>query len=529
PATPAALVTGVSADQLVEGEHAVLSWSGGSGEGAVTFELVDGNGSCMLDGADLAAIAEGTCTVRATQDGDTQYAAGVGSEVVVTVLAPPPTTTTSTTSTTTTTTEPATTSTSTTSTSTTSTTTTTTSTGTSTTSTTTTAPPPAPRAAMLTTFGAVHAVDTHPTASHLLPAPDRRLRANEVLAMQITGLAGRVPASGVGAVAVVVTVDGATASGHLTAYPCGVRPTASMLNVTAGRTVSSAAMVPVDAVTGRVCVVVSTAAHVAVDVTGWTARSGGHHAVGPVRVIDTRPGTRAARDVPRRPLTPGAPLRVLVTGISGVTPSDGVAAVLVHVTTVNAAGPGHLTIWACGAVPRTSTLNFNGPTAVANFAVVAVAADTGEVCVQSTRATHVVVDLTGWVASGQGYTPTDARRVVDTRPTSTAPAPLRGRLEPNRTVQVRIADLDGVVPASQARAVAVNVTVVGGTRAGTVRLGACDAGGASTSVAFAAGQTVAGGAIVRIAAGDERWCISTTAAAHVVIDVSGWFDGGIPG
>ena len=47
---------------------------------------------------------------------------------------------------------------------------------------------------------------------------------------------GGVPASGVGAVAVHVTVTGATGSGYVTAYPGGgTAPTASTLNVTAGR------------------------------------------------------------------------------------------------------------------------------------------------------------------------------------------------------------------------------------------------------------------------------------------------------
>lgn len=347
--------------------------------------------------------------------------------------------------------------------------------------------------------------------------------------MQVTGLAGRVPARGVGAVAVVVTVDGATAAGHLTAYPCGARPTASMLNVTARRTVTSSALLPVDPVSGRVCLVVSTTAHVAVDVTGWTAVDGGHHPVGPARVIDTRPGARALRDVPRRTLTPGTTLRVPFTDLTGLTPRDGVAAVVVHVVAVNADGPGHVTVWACGPTPRTSTVNFAGPTAVANLAIVGVAPDTGEVCITTSRATHVVVDLTGWVEADHGFTPLPARRVVDTRPGATAPAPVHGRVEPSRSVPVRLVDLDGTVPVDRVRVIALNVTVVGGPASGVVRLGACDGGAASASVAFTAGQTVAGGAMVRIPAGDARWCITTSAAAHVVIDVSGWFDGGLPG
>lgn len=376
---------------------------------------------------------------------------------------------------------------------------------------------------MLTTFAAVHAADTHPQVAHVLPTPERRLRAGEVLTLQMTGLAGRVPASGVGAVAMTVTIDGATAAGHLTAYPCGVRPTASMANFSAGRTVTGAALVPVQAATGRVCVVATVAVHVAIDVTGWTAAQGGHHAVGPTRVIDTRPGTAAARDLPRRQLQPGATSRVTFTGLAGLTPGDGVAAVVLHVTTVNATGPGHLTVWACDAVPRTSTVNFVGPSPVANFAVVGVSPATGEVCFTSSRATHLVVDLTGWIETERGFTPVISRRVVDTRPGSTAPAPARGRIAPGTAVPVRLADLDGAVPNVSVGALTVNVTVVPGRTSGVVRLGACDGSAPAASVSFTAGQTVAGGAVLRIPAGDARWCITSTAGAHVVIDVSGWF------
>ena len=500
PAAPALLTTSVSADELEIGGHAVLSSIGGSGEGAISFEVVTGDAVCSVDGDDLTALTDGTCTVRARQAADTRYEANDADGATVTVLTQPPTTTSTSSTTPTTVAESTTTSTSTTT--------------TTTTSTTTTVAPP-PRPAMFTPVAAVRAAD-------------RRLRVGDVLTVQATGLAARVPTSGVGAVAVVVTVDGATAAGHLTAYPCGTRSTASMLNVTPGRKVSSSALVPVDRVSGRVCLVMSTTAHVTVDVTGWTAVAGGLHPVGPARVVDTRPGARALRNVPRRVLTPGVTLRVPVTGLAGLTPRDRVSAVVVHVTTVNATGPGHLTVWACGPTPRTSSVNFTGAQAVANLVVAGVAPGTGEVCISTSRATHVLLDLTGWIEVDRGFTALAARRVVDTRPGAAAPAPVRGRIEPLRTVAVRLADLGGAVPMGRVRAIAVNVTVIGGAKAGVVRLGACDGGGASAAVAFAAGQTVAGGAVLRIPAGDERWCITTTAAAHVVIDVSGWFDGGAP-
>ena len=59
---------------------------------------------------------------------------------------------------------------------------------------------------------------------------------------------GGVPATGVGAVALNVTVTGAAVAGFLTVYPNAVgRPTASNLNFTAGQTIPNMVVVPVGA------------------------------------------------------------------------------------------------------------------------------------------------------------------------------------------------------------------------------------------------------------------------------------------
>ena len=89
--------------------------------------------------------------------------------------------------------------------------------------------------------------------------------------LTVTGRGG-VPASGVGAVALNVTVVTPPATTWLTAYPTGrVRPTASNLNAPAGRTTAAMVIVPVGP-GGQVSLYQHAgAAHLVVDVLAWFA------------------------------------------------------------------------------------------------------------------------------------------------------------------------------------------------------------------------------------------------------------------
>ena len=88
--------------------------------------------------------------------------------------------------------------------------------------------------------------------------------------LQVRGVAG-VPASGVAAVVLNVTVTQPTAAGFVTVYPGGVaRPTASSLNFVAGETVPNLVVAPVGA-DGRVDFFNGSGGTVQViaDVSGW--------------------------------------------------------------------------------------------------------------------------------------------------------------------------------------------------------------------------------------------------------------------
>ncbi|NDB04646.1 MAG: hypothetical protein EBX95_02625 [Acidimicrobiia bacterium] len=111
------------------------------------------------------------------------------------------------------------------------------------------------------------------------------------LVVPVANVAG-VPATGVDAVSVNVTVTGSKANaygGYVTVYPCGTMPDASTLNFVSGQTVPNAAIARVSA-DGKVCIYVYGEADVIVDVNGWFGSARGFTGMTPVRVSDTRNG-----------------------------------------------------------------------------------------------------------------------------------------------------------------------------------------------------------------------------------------------
>ena len=156
----------------------------------------------------------------------------------------------------------------------------------------------------------------------------------DVLEVQMIDLPGYVPALGVGAVSLTVTVTNPDAAGFVTAYPCGVRELVASVNYLAGQTVSNAVIVPVSA-DGKVCFFSMVPADIVVDINGWFTPHG-FGGIAPKRVFDTRPGNSpdALLTVPKTPIAAGNFLSVKVTDMAGV-PAAGVAAVSLNVGVTN--------------------------------------------------------------------------------------------------------------------------------------------------------------------------------------------------
>ncbi len=216
------------------------------------------------------------------------------------------------------------------------------------------------------------------------------LTPTRLLDTRNTGRHAVVPVAapaGSAAVALTLTVTGATAEGYLTAYPCGTEPPlVSNVNFAAGETVAGAAYVPVGA-DGNVCVFTNVSVDVIVDVTGTFSAGGGLRfvPVTPTRVVDTRDGTGGWKGVQAN----GQTIDVVAA------PADAMA-VSGTITIVAPFAPGYLTGTVCGApAGQTSSVNASTGAVMANSLTVALSPG-GTVCIGTLSSTHTLFDTTGW-------------------------------------------------------------------------------------------------------------------------------------
>ncbi|MEO5842659.1 MAG: hypothetical protein ABIQ73_12735, partial [Acidimicrobiales bacterium] len=312
------------------------------------------------------------------------------------------------------------------------------------------------------------------------------------------------------AVVLNVTVDRPDAWGFVTVFPCGgLLPLASNVNFRADQTVANAVTVAVGAA-GKVCVYTSTSTHLIVDVNGAFSPgqgTGGLVAgVVPLRVWDSRSGVKPA----------AASVRELVVRGVGDAPLDATAVVL-NVTVDRPDASGFVTVFPCGGLlPLASNVNFVAGQTVANSVTVAVGA-AGRVCVYTSTATHLVVDVTGAFSPGQG-TGLLVAGLVPSRLWDS-----RGALKPAAgSVRELVVVGQGGVPLD-ATAVVLNVTVDGPDATGFVTVFPC--GGLlplASNVNFVADQTVANAVTVAVGV-VGRVCVYTSAAAHLIVDTNAAF------
>jgi YVTN family beta-propeller protein len=342
-------------------------------------------------------------------------------------------------------------------------------------------------------------------------APAAAVGPGQTLELQVSGQGG-VPATGVGAVALNVTVTQPTAAGYLTVHPAGTaRPVASNLNFEAGQTVPNAVVAKLGT-GGRISIFNSAGTvHLIVDVAGWHATSrnvgAGFTPVPPQRVFDSRTGS---------PIAPGGTVRVKVTNVVEAT------AVALNVTATEPTAGTYLTVFPAGASrPIASNLNVTAGQTRANHVVVKVVGGEVDIFNQS-GTTHVVVDLLGfWSTFGQGrLTPLVPARVLDTRLGLGRPA---GPVGPGETALLRLPGPSGV-PIGLATAVMLNLTVTQPTAGGWLTVHPDDDRPLASNLNFVPGATVPNLVVVPLGADGTLRIYNSAGNSHVIVDVVGWFD-----
>ena len=223
----------------------------------------------------------------------------------------------------------------------------------------------------------------------------------------MTGVHG-VPASGVGAVALNVTVTQPTCAAFLTVFPLRSSRFGIFELMRAGQTIANLVMVGVGT-GGQVSFNVPSACaggiQVLADIQGWYAAPSGtpgpgtYTALTPGRDLDTRNNTGGTAG----PVAGNRTFNLTVSGVHGV-PSSGVSAVVLNVTVTQPTCAAFLTVFPAGQpVPGSSNLNYTSGQTVANLVVVGVSSG-GQVSFNvpsgCAGTIQVIADVQGWFATG---------------------------------------------------------------------------------------------------------------------------------
>lgn len=309
------------------------------------------------------------------------------------------------------------------------------------------------------------------------------------------------------AVALTLEARNPVGPGYLTVYPCGgERPPTSNLNFVTGQRRAAQALATMTT-SKTVCIFSWDGADVDVDVQGWF--------VSGTATAGTGAGaTKATR------FTPAVPARLLDTRETGRNPVDviaapaGASAVALSMVGLNSSEYGSLTVWTCDQPQPALAQIFYGPGEIIAGAAYVLVSAQGTICVSTSTAADVVIDITGTFAPGGRlrYTPSVVQRVVDTRE---GLGGWLGRIDGGQSIDMQPA------PAG-AEAVSGTLTMVQPTISGWLRATPCGQSQLSSSVNAPAGAILANSLTVGLSA-DQRLCVEAYRGAHVLFDVSGWW------
>jgi murein peptide amidase A len=293
-----------------------------------------------------------------------------------------------------------------------------------------------------------------------------------------------------------LTIVSPAADGFATVHPCDQSAgTTSTVNFRAGETVANAVpIVPVaagGAQVGKVCLTSTVATHAVVDLTAayYPDRVGAPVARAPQRLFDSR-------------LAGGARVAALKRTSVGGAPSAGTVGVTLIVT--QPTGDGWAGVQPCNAaVGSSSTVNFTVGQTVANVAFVPV--DAG-LCVVTSVAAHVVVDLVATPSATARLDSAPPRRLLDTRD------------------QVAWVGAGGTVKLSvgATRTAMLNVTAVEPTGAGFVTVWPCSQPISTTSALSWSGTATIATAVVANADENGDVCLRPSVGTHLLVDLLGF-------
>lgn len=223
-----------------------------------------------------------------------------------------------------------------------------------------------------------------------------RRPAGSVLELRVRSANSVLPSAATAAVLSVAAVNPTTA-GYVTMYPCDApRPTVSNVNGSPGITSQNSAIVPIGS-DDRICIYTYQEMDLRIDLTGYFAADGiaALTPTTPTRLIDTRDTLRPEMNfgLGGVPLPANTVRSVALAGQRGIP--VGTQALTLNLAVVPGTSAGTVTLFACGAPGNVVTSTF-AASKVTAVSIHLRLPSTGDLCVKSSVATHLVIDVNSY-------------------------------------------------------------------------------------------------------------------------------------
>ena len=352
--------------------------------------------------------------------------------------------------------------------------------------------------------------------------------------MQVQSVAG-LPASGISAVTVTLSMPTPAAAGSISVFPSGTTwPGAATISFAAAATQQNTVTAKLGS-DGAISVRNNTASalQVVADVVGYytvgPAVPGGFQPVPLQRLFDTR----AAGS---QPLAAGATASVSVTG-RGAIPASNVSAGAVNLTVLSPAATGSVSVFPAGTSWDGSTTASFTTGQTEQSMLTAKLGSNGAFLVRNNTGTalQLVIDIAGYYVAGSplatgGYLPMARDRIFDSRTYDESGGPfIAGGLWTVPTLGTNISDeySGPKTPHWGLRAETILLTVVSPSQSGSISVFAGDRNfDGKAMVSFPAGRTVQRLVTVRIPLdGSIRIRNNSSVTLSVIADLQGYFAG----
>lgn len=352
-------------------------------------------------------------------------------------------------------------------------------------------------------------------------AGEGRRPAGSTLTLDVNERAG-IPADATSVVMNVTAVrpDG---TGFVTVFPCDAeRPQASSLNYTSGQNLGNEIIARLSD-EGTVCLYSFEEIDVAADAVGYVPANSPYRPQTPARLMDTRTGAETIDgDFSSDGVRPAdTEFELQVTGRNDIP--VGAAAAVVNVTVVNPQAPGFITAHPCESErPVASALNYV-PGVNRGNEIVAKLSPEGALCLYNSAATHLTVDIVGWLPAAASFTPIAPARFVDSRSGQTT---IDGRLEgfgrliAEQPLRIKIAGR-GEVP-DLATAAVINIAAIQPEAVGFFTVWDCDGDPPLASSLNYVGDVNGSSEIIAGLSSIGELCVFSSVAADLAIDVVGF-------